>query len=633
LARHLQTRRLIAGDSMSLDEDRSFYFVADGVVQVFARAEHQPVVNSTGAWDEEDLNGYQLLNEVGAGGTLSSLFKILNLFTEHVQIGWSNDESSSEGQHSSTSSAYHSPGPNPAYTNSRSNRTISDVSMFDLDGRGPAPISRSPRPTTRRESVSSSGSTIHPPDMPSPAPSNGSQPRSAPSTARPRAPPRRTSLHRGVVARAKQDTTLAVIPAEAFQRLTKKFPKATAHIVQGTAFLCKVTLPALNFAWAPSVILTRFSRVTFSAAHKYLGLTSEVLRTEKAINDIAVHPLPASFYESGGLENLRQRFDQSPRTDNAGSSEIVNALASHRSSPHKKAGQKKSNGVGVLADGRQRASSNRPRLSIPPHLPSRKFVQAGDLLSTVGYPSEIFKPKSFVGLASPLHTRRESMYGSDTDVSTNGDTPHLDDFNLKEEVMSCIAKSIGLIQPPSVGDELLESPPLPASDPGGSLFRSPYGSLSLLEMVNDGASSVTGSSSTGEMTGLDNEVEIRFFPAGSTLIHAGERNAGMFPRYQAPQMFTQGAGIFYVIEGFLDVILPVNDPQSQGGPDMKVPLQENIPSGRTSRQSTESRQPRPQEEEGKHLFTVKPGGIAGYLCEGISEFLSSPFADPSSIVV
>lgn len=57
------------------------------------------------------------------------------------------------------------------------------------------------------------------------------------------------------------------------------------------------------------VILTRFSRVTFYAAHKYLGLTSEVLRTEKAINEIACHPLPPSFYEGNGLQHLRQRFD------------------------------------------------------------------------------------------------------------------------------------------------------------------------------------------------------------------------------------------------------------------------------------------------------------------------------------
>ena len=44
---------------------------------------------------------------------------------------------------------------------------------------------------------------------------------------------RLTQVRRGVVARATVDTTLAVIPAEAFRRLTKKFPKATGHIVQG----------------------------------------------------------------------------------------------------------------------------------------------------------------------------------------------------------------------------------------------------------------------------------------------------------------------------------------------------------------------------------------------------------------
>jgi len=73
---------------------------------------------------------------------------------------------------------------------------------------------------------------------------------------------------------------------------------------------CKVTLVVLNTPLDLPVILTRFSRVTFSAAHEYLGLTSEVLRTEKAVNDIAVHHPPAPFYESGGLENLRQQFDQ-----------------------------------------------------------------------------------------------------------------------------------------------------------------------------------------------------------------------------------------------------------------------------------------------------------------------------------
>lgn len=39
------------------------------------------------------------------------------------------------------------------------------------------------------------------------------------------------------------DTTLAVIPAEAFRKLTRKFPKASGTVVQ--------------------VVLERFSRVTF----------------------------------------------------------------------------------------------------------------------------------------------------------------------------------------------------------------------------------------------------------------------------------------------------------------------------------------------------------------------------------
>jgi lysophospholipid hydrolase len=92
LARHLQTRRLITGDSIALDADKSFYCVVDGNVQIFA-----PPSGSTGGaigddWDD-GMSGYQLLNEVGSGGTVSSLFTILSLFTEDVQLRWMEDES------------------------------------------------------------------------------------------------------------------------------------------------------------------------------------------------------------------------------------------------------------------------------------------------------------------------------------------------------------------------------------------------------------------------------------------------------------------------------------------------------------------------------------------------------------
>jgi len=39
-----------------------------------------------------------------------------------------------------------------------------------------------------------------------------------------------------------------------------------------------------------------------------------------------------------------------------------------------------------------------------PHLSSQKFVQAGDLLSTGGHPSEISRPESFI---DSLHAHRE----------------------------------------------------------------------------------------------------------------------------------------------------------------------------------------------------------------------------------
>jgi len=76
----LTTRRLIAGDSLSLDQDRNFYCVIDAWLSICSTG--QPVADQRGSWDEEDMNGYQLLNEVGSGGTLSSLFTILSLFTE-----------------------------------------------------------------------------------------------------------------------------------------------------------------------------------------------------------------------------------------------------------------------------------------------------------------------------------------------------------------------------------------------------------------------------------------------------------------------------------------------------------------------------------------------------------------------
>jgi lysophospholipid hydrolase len=249
LARHLQTRRLIAGDSISLDQDKSFYCVVDGTVQLFARTGQQNEDNRGGSWDNEDMNGYQLLNEVGTGGTLSSLFTILSLFTENVKISWQDDEVSDirrDDDLDSVTGSQRSSARPPVRVRPR--RSDSDVSTMHLDMTASqyrsSPEVMSPRSRGRATSVSSSGSTVHPVGAFSPprsrsvsqAPSySGFSTASTETASARRQPAPGTGGHGsyGVVARATEDSTLAVIPAEAFRRLTKKFPKATAHIVQG----------------------------------------------------------------------------------------------------------------------------------------------------------------------------------------------------------------------------------------------------------------------------------------------------------------------------------------------------------------------------------------------------------------
>lgn len=223
---------------MSLDQDRSFYCVIDGMVQVFTQT-GQPMADQKGSWDEEDMNGYQLLNEVGSGGTLSSLFTILSLFTEDVKMSWQDGELSD----------YIPEVPDllSVPIRNRSHRSDSDISQLDLGTDSKQYGARSSTSVS-----SSSGSTVHGvSEMTSPRSRSvpryfdeletpvASPPLSLPrSRSRPRRDPHTpTQLHHGVVARATEDTTLAVIPAEAFRRLTKKFPKATGHIVQGESLL------------------------------------------------------------------------------------------------------------------------------------------------------------------------------------------------------------------------------------------------------------------------------------------------------------------------------------------------------------------------------------------------------------
>jgi len=174
---------------------------------------------------------------------------------------------------------------------------------------------------------------------------------------------------------------------------------------------------------------------------------------------------------------------------------------------------------------------------------SRHMVQAGDLLIAKGNSGDIFRPlsRTFSVLKTPRVPYSSLDFEKESRRKTGSKSPKssrwsADDFDLREEVMSCIAKSIGLLQPPLSGSDSVEaspaSPPTDLRRPSmnsNTSFPSSFGSLSLLDLGDD-ASSMTGTSSiasTGNyLSGLDNEVEILFYAAGSTLAKAGEVSTG-----------------------------------------------------------------------------------------------------------
>lgn len=87
------------------------------------------------------------------------------------------------------------------------------------------------------------------------------------------------------------------------------------------------------------------------------------------------------------------------------------------------------------------------------------------------------------------------------------------------------------------------------------------------------------------------------------------------------------AGLFYVIDGFLDILLPSQKPTTNEAKGKAESVDEEIhatrpglgPWGASSHGRTPSFNapgPGPRgKDTHKPLFTVRPGGIAGYLCE------------------
>ncbi|ESZ94195.1 Patatin-like serine hydrolase [Sclerotinia borealis F-4128] len=626
LTRSMQTRKLIAGETLNLEEEKGFCLVVDGLVEIFVKSAREGRESDTDpmSYEQEDSDsgsgphrggghqGYQLLTEVKNGAPMSSLFSILSLFTEDVKLRHSDDDDF-DGSASGTpygNADHHEYGNSHDAPPSLPTSPIYGAPSQDGQGDG----------RDRRASTTTANGRIPPLSL------------DAAADIYPRPPrPKRmntTSVHPDIVARATVDTTIAIIPASAFRRLTRVYPKATAHIVQ--------------------VILTRLQRVTLATGHSYLGLTSEVLRTEKHMNKYTTYELP-NFLRGDALKRLKEKFIR--EKERIGPEEGSKGIALHNAG----AGRRRGSSHSLRKEATMHASSVRGSMSTSkqtfeaPGGESGISPSPGDLLTNIQMsrhggrkPASSVKQNSSPQVwhhdaQSPLSQRTSNnpFHGPmNARVPLHRQESIDEDGMFRKSILECIFKAIGLTNTKNalrMSDSVEGSPRLLSYDQKrqkavftGNSFTSnafgliyPYeGSVDDTESVTSGGVSAGGYPSTqGLAQELKDEVEIVYFPKGSVLVEQGERNPGLY----------------YVIDGFLDVSVPVDensDSMVLGQPFRHSSTDKNandpMPSlSRTKTVSSRTSGPTfgvPGHEGKKRrtagrksLALIKPGGIAGYI--------------------
>jgi lysophospholipid hydrolase len=620
LTRTMQTRRLVAGETILLEEEKGFCLVVDGLVQIFVKSNRE---GSDSDEDEGDIEGtsggssgqahrqgYQLLTEVRNGAPMSSLFSILSLFTEDVKLRHGEDEDPG-------SSVPPSGDLRPSMTRN---------SSFGMDDSQPQTPNDVHEATIRQRRSSTLASPTAGGRLSNVPPlsldTNGFGDHIKHSKSR-RSPSRNTkpkSVHPDIVARATVDTTIAIIPATAFRRLTRIYPKATAHIVQ--------------------VILTRLQRVTLATSHAYLSLTNEVLRTEKLMNKYTTYDLPG-FLRDAPLERLKEKFTK--ETERLGSDEGMKGIALHNAG----AGRRRRSSVSMrrstaaqarlaAARGATMDASNDvlSRMTSPDTGMRNDRISAGDLLTNSQMSRGGGRPgRSSFSQPYPHDLRRDAR----TPLDVNGFNPFaspslrpnlhrqesIDEATVfRESVLGCMFKAIGLTSPenpvPRPSASVEQSPRLVSFDARRqkAVFTNAFGFLDPYEASRDGdtesvasASNMSTLSASGHGNLLEevvNDVEIVYFPKDAVLVEQGERNPGLY----------------YVIDGFLDVSVVMEEDGAehnvlgtQPGPAVTEddlfgpPLQRTTTNTSTRNVADGSKKKRTR----KSLFMTKPGGLAGYL--------------------
>jgi lysophospholipid hydrolase len=625
LTRTMQTRKLIAGETLDLEQEKGFCLVVDGLVEIFVKSAREGRDSDSSIDFQQDESsesgdgqnhghghqGYQLLTEVKNGAPMSSLFSILSLFTEDVKLRHTEDDDFEAGN----GSAF--------YGHQRSSSNVSFTYNHTHDN--PPSLPTSPtygapsqgHPRGHRIPITASSTA------------GGNLPRIPPMSLEPaidfkkqHPKPRRTktnSVHPDIVARATVDTTIAIIPASAFRRLTRVYPKATAHIVQ--------------------VILTRLQRVTLATGHAYLGLTSEVLRTEKHMNKYTTYELP-NFLRGDALERLKEKFIR--EKERIGAEEGSKGIALHNPGP----GRRGSSSNRLQKEATLHALSAKGATSVPttafdPNLLTRPHdsgaVQSpGDLLTTIQMSRSGGRRPSAAtyglhgpyvwshDVQTPLSQRTSNFFATPAQprMTLHRQDSVDEDSIFRKSTLECIFKAIGLTNTKNalrMADSVEASPRLVSYDQKRqkAVFTSnAFGFIDPYEGSQDGdTESMTSGgvnaggflSTQGLANELKDEVEIVYFPKGSVLVEQGERNPGLY----------------YVIDGFLDVSVPVDEKSevavlgqsrlstSRLNDDMMAPLSRTKSGSGIGTNGNDAKKRKPTGR--KSLALIKPGGIAGYI--------------------
>lgn len=618
LTRTMHTRKLIAGETLSLDEEKGFCLVVDGHVQVFVHSKRDESDDGDEDSEEDEVSHedrhqrYQLLSEVKNGAPLSSLFSILSLFTDDVRLEHTRRASTVPfGAQTSDILRSMNGTSKPTPTSTDDSAVLDSPIRFSQTSSRKAP---------RHRAASSMGSPaalgLFHQVPPLSLDTHGQDTRHTPIDERDsRRGSNQPSAHPDIVARAAVDSTIAIIPATAFKRLTRMYPKATAHIIQ--------------------VILSRFYRVTLATGHNYLGLTHEILKTERLISKLAQCELP-DFLQGAPLERLKDKFEK--EKERTKPEDRLKGIALHNPSAGRR--RRSSSTIRSQATLQARIAENRSnRIQSPDGIrspdpiispaASRIGVSAGDLLASGVRDQSTFSQP----LQTPAATRRgvqsplDKSYFSPRPMQIQRQDSVDEDDLFREAILENMCNAIGLnkddvMAPPPQSTE--QSPRLVSFDSrkNKAFFNNSFGMMDPVEKSLDGdseslasvsISAFGASTSQNVLEDMVNEIEIVSFQKGSVLVEQEERLPGLY----------------YVIDGFLEISISTEDDGAQTnilGTTATSVSYESITGASASNLDPSNIKPRTSssnrsrsavganlKRHRQSLSLIKPGAIAGYM--------------------